>query len=252
MASDAWGSLAALTLAASLVVYACAKQKQATSEAPAAARAASAIETEDDRSRCAHEGRVDREVEETASSRAIQPNIRRVYAVVGRGDDAHRVLLCREVDQNLDGIKDVVRTYDDDGDPLKEMADTDYDGKIDTWTTFATGRVAELQVDRNRDGQPDEKRVYVHGKKLRAELDDDFDGRTDTWEIYEDGRLQRRGVDIDGDGKVDRWDRDEVAFRDAERREMEAEEKREKERREAEQSEADAGPTDARVSARKR
>jgi hypothetical protein len=234
--------------AASLVLYACSKQRAADTP-PTQERAVSSVQHGDDASRCEYEGRNDREVVETANSRSIQPNIRRVYAIIGTGEESRRVLQCREVDTNLDGVKDVVRTYNENGESLHEQADTDFDGRMDTWTTFAGGRVSEVQVDRNRDGQPDEKRVYVAGEKIRAELDDNHDGKPDVWEVYEHGILQRRGVDLDGDGKVDRWDRDEIAYRRAEEKEREEEERREAEAREAE---VDAGVTDARVSARNR
>ncbi len=248
MRSEVVVASVAVAVAASLALYACNKQQPAE-VAPPQERAVSEIQHGDDQSRCEFEGRADREAVETANSRAIQPNIRRVYAIIGQGEEARRVLQCREVDTNLDGVKDVVRTYNDDGESLHEQADSDFDGKIDTWTTFAGGRVSEVQVDRNRDGRPDEKRVYVRGEKLRAELDENFDGKPDVWEIYEQGILQRRGVDVDADGKVDRWDRDEIAHRRAEEKEREEEEQREREAREAE---ADAGVTDARVSARSR
>jgi hypothetical protein len=215
--------------------------------------ATSAVELGDDRSRCDFKGRTDRDVVETASPNSVKPNIRRVYGVIGQGEDARRILLCREVDTNLDGVKDVVRTYTDQGEPLHELVDSDFDGKIDTWITFAGGRIAEVKIDRNRDGQPDEKRVYIAGRKVRAEFDDNHTGKPNIREIYEDGHLQRRGVDLDGDGNIDRWDRDEVAARLADEKDREEAEKAER-KKQGEQ--ADAGPadaaTDARVSVRKR
>ena len=221
----------------------CAKHP-AANPAPTQARAVSHTQVEgSDVSRCDADGHADREVVETASPLAIQPNIRRVYAIVGVGEEARRVLQCREVDTNLDGVKDVVRTYNDEGESLHEMVDSDFDGKMDTWTTFAGGRVAEVKVDHNRDGRPDEKRVYVRGEKIRAELDENFDGKPDVWEIYEKGILQRRGVDVDGDEQVDRWDRDEVAYRLAEQKAREEEERKEREARKAEsRPEDDADP----------
>ena len=57
------------------------------------------------------------------------------------------MLLCREIDTNLDGIKDVVRTFNEKGEPLHEEADTNYDGKIDDWMNFVDGRIAEEDVD---------------------------------------------------------------------------------------------------------
>ena len=175
----------------------------------------------DDRSRCDYKGRPDREVVESLGPGAKTANIRRVYALLG--EDRHRVPTCREVDTNLDGVKDVVRTYTDKGDALSEVADTNFDGKMDTWITFAKGRVAKLRLDHNADGQDDETRFYVSGQLSRAQIDTNYDGKPDVWEIYDDGKLERRGVDLDFDGHVDRWDRDEIALREIEQKDAAAE-----------------------------
>lgn len=177
----------------------------------------------DDRSRCDFKGRSDREVVESLGPGAKKANIRRVYGVIGEGEDRHRVLMCREVDTNLDGVKDVVRTYTDKGEALNEVADTNFDGKMDTWITFAKGRVAKLREDHNNDGQDDETRFYVGGQLSRAQIDTNYDNKPDVWEIYDEGKLERRGVDLDFDGHVDRWDRDEIALREIEQKDAEAE-----------------------------
>jgi len=177
----------------------------------------------DDRSRCDFKGRSDREVVESLGPGAKNANIRRVYGVVGEGEDRHRVLMCREVDTNLDGVKDVVRTYTDKGEALNEVADTNFDGKMDTWITFTKGRVSKLREDHNGDGQDDETRFYVSGQLSRAQIDTNYDSKPDVWEIYDDGKLERRGVDLDFDGHVDRWDRDEIALREIEQKDAAAE-----------------------------
>jgi hypothetical protein len=213
---------------------------------------------QDDRSNCDFKGRQDRDVQETTGPGAVQPNIRRVFSIVGIGEDARRVLLCREVDTNLDGIKDVVRIYNDKGEATQEKADTDMDGRIDTWISFGRGRIAKVETDTNLDGIPDDTRHYVEGQLSRVQRDTNYDRKPDVWEIYEKGRLQRMGVDLDKDGHVDRWDRDEETAR------LEAQkEKEELEKEEQAALEAGAGAasdaalaadvvTDARVSARKR
>jgi hypothetical protein len=210
----------------------------------------------DDRSRCDFKGRADREVTQATGPGSAFPNVRRVYGVVGQGDDRRRVLLCREVDTNLDGAKDIVRTFNDRGEPLNELSDANYDGKIDTWITFARGRVAKMQIDTKGRGEPDETRFYVGGKLSRAQRDTNGDGKPDVWEVYDEGKLQRIGVDIDFDGHVDRWDRDEIALREIsekERLESEAEQKKaEAEKAQPAEVPADGGATDARVSARRR
>ena len=225
-----------------------------------------AVRAGDDISRCEYKGRADRDVEESSSRGSLRPNIRRIYAMVGEGDERRKFLLCREVDTNLDGIKDVVRTFNDKGESLREVADSNYDGKIDTWITFAHGRMAKVDLDRHGNGQPDEFRYYVQGKLARIQRDTNHDGRPDVWEIYEDGHLKRMGWDLDFDGRVDRWDRDEVAERIALEKEIQSEEQRKQEeaaKKKADEAsdnsaatpkpgKSDQTPVSGHVSARKR
>jgi hypothetical protein len=165
----------------------------------------------DDRSRCEFKGRIDREVVETAGPGALQPNVRRVYQMVGSGDSLHKAIMCREIDTNLDGIKDIVRTYNEKGESLHEEADTNYDGRVDTWITFSGGRIVKEDLDTDFDGHPDVSKYYTAGQLSRIQRDINRDGRPDRWEFYTAGKLERMGIDLDGDGHVDRWDHDEQA-----------------------------------------
>ena len=220
-ARDRWLTLGSVAFVVSAGVYACGGSSNA--KTGAALRGEVVGVAADDRSRCDYKGRADREVVESLGPGAKTANIRRVYGIVGEGEDRHRVLMCREVDTNLDGVKDVVRTYTDKGDALNEVADTNFDGKMDTWITFTKGRVSKLREDHNGDGQDDETRFYVSGVLSRAQIDTNYDNKPDIWEIYDDGKLERRGVDLDFDGHVDRWDRDEIALREIESKDAAAE-----------------------------
>lgn len=193
---------------------------KAAGEAKAANAAAQRSGSDGERhdgAQCEFKGRVDREVQESVGAGALQPTIRRVYRIVGEGDLRRRILACREVDTNLDGTKDLVRFYSDQGEAVEERADVDYDGALDTWIRFAKGRISQVAVDVNRDGTPDETRYYLRGKLSRVQRDENADGKPDIWEIYAGGRLERMGIDVDHDGRVDRWNRDEVAARTSER-----------------------------------
>jgi hypothetical protein len=150
------------------------------------------------------------EVNETAGPGSFRPNIRRVYKSVGDHENRHTVLLCREVDTNLDGLKDVVRTFNDKGEPLHEEADTNYDSKIDVWLNFTDGRVEEEDVDTTYTvGRPNVWKFYVDGQLSRVRRNTHCPGgQADTWEIYFKSRLERVGNDATCDGHVDRWDRD--------------------------------------------
>jgi len=191
----------------------------------------------DDKSRCDFKGRTDREVIESTGPGAMTPNVRRVFGIIGEGEDRRRVLFCREIDTNLDGSKDVVRTYSDKGDAVDEQADSNYDGRVDTWIRFSAGRISKVEVDNNGDGRPDETRYYVKGKISRVQRDTNGDGKADVWEVYAEGQLERMGVDLDFDGHVDRWDRDEVAHRIADQKEREEDEKAEAAKKAAEAAE---------------
>ena len=162
----------------------------------------------DDRSMCDYKGKADREASETAGPGSIQPNVRRVYQLVGTGEDRQKVLICREIDTNFDNVKDVVRHYNDKGESLREEADANFDGRLDTWITFSRGHLAEVRLDNNRDGNPDEWKFYSGGKLARVKRDNNYDSKADIWEIYREGQLERMGVDVDGDERVDRWDHD--------------------------------------------
>ncbi|MFO0618767.1 MAG: hypothetical protein U0414_39620 [Polyangiaceae bacterium] len=163
----------------------------------------------DDGSLCDWRNRKDREVLETAGPGAIIPNARRVFAVLGQGADRQRILVCREIDTNLDGTKDVVRKYNDKGESLFEQADSNYDGRIDTWLVFSKGHMSEAKFDKDYDGNPDEWDFYVGGHLSRVKRDTNRDGKPDRWEVYaSNGQLERIGVDLDNDERVDRWDYD--------------------------------------------
>ncbi|MDB4942515.1 MAG: hypothetical protein JWP97_2049 [Labilithrix sp.] len=170
----------------------------------------------DDRSMCDYKNKPELEVSESAGPGALRPNVRRVFKTFGEGDARRKVLACREIDSNLDGIKDVVRTFNPKGEALHEEADRDFDGRTDIWINFVDGRMNEEDIDTNNDGKPDVWKFYVDGQLQRIRRDRNFDGKPDIWEIYARGRLERLGLDDSYDGHVDRWDRDEQLKYEAE------------------------------------
>lgn len=210
----ACGASSSLRLALITCVMGCGTPAARTPQNSPKPAAHAAEEASQDGSRCKHEGAPDLDVAESVGSGSLQHNIRRVYRVSGEGEARRRVLVCREVDTNLDGRKDLFRRYNDQGHPLEELADSNYDGVIDTWIRFDKGQVIQVEVDEAWDGQPDERRHYVRGKLTRIERDTDQNGATDVWEYYVAGRLDRIGVDLNHDGRVDRWSRDSLASRE--------------------------------------
>lgn len=166
----------------------------------------------DDHGRCEIDDRI-HEVSEYDTSGDDVPDVRRVYRRAGDPPELRLVLICREADLNGDGIKDMVRFYNDDGRPLREEVDRNFDGQIDTITYFQEGRIIRQESDENGDGRVDAKVFFNDdGTPLRAERDlagrsTATEWRPDRWEYFENGRTVRMGTDIDGDGRVDRWDR---------------------------------------------
>ena len=153
------------------------------------------------------------EVSEYDTSGDGKPDVRKVFLRVGEGTLARLVLICRESDLNADGNKDVIRYYSEEGRPLREESDRNFDGRMDEITVFQEGQILRQEFDNTDDGKVDTKIFFDKGKPLRAERD--LNGRStaerwqpDRWEYFEEGRMVRMGTDIDGDGKVDRWDRD--------------------------------------------
>ena len=168
---------------------------------------------EDDKSRCSWD-QPDREVSEYDTNGDEQPDVRKVFKQMGKAPNTHLVLICREADLNGDGIKDIVRYYNDEGRPVREEADRNFDGQMDELSYFQEGRTIRQELDTNADGQVDMKIFFKDGEPLRAERD--MAGRStanqwhpDRWEYYEEGRLVRMGTDLDGDGRADRWDRNQ-------------------------------------------
>jgi len=167
----------------------------------------------DDHGRCSTDGE-GLEVSEYDTSGDENPDVRRVFHRIGEGGLVRLVLMCREADLNGDGVKDVVRFYNDEGRPLREESDRDFDGSIDTITVFQSGRVVRTELDEDSDGRVDTK-IYYDERGVTTRTERDVAGRStpdtwhpDRWEYYEEGRVVRMGTDIDGDGRVDRWDRD--------------------------------------------
>ena len=142
-------------------------------------------------------------------------NLRKVYRVLGTGATTHSTLICREADVNHDGLKDVVRLYDDDGKSLREDVDRNFDGIMDLAVIFQKGVVVTKEYDDDYDGKIDRKTFFDNGKPIRTERDllgHSTPGawRPSQWQYYEDGVVVRMGTDLDGDSKIDRWDRDQT------------------------------------------
>lgn len=106
-------------------------------------------------------------------------------------------------DTNGDGEVDRWITLD--GGVIREIAiDRDYDGSIDYITKYDDDfKKTEEQLDFNYDGKMDDFYFYASGKMYKREIDTNYDGHVDIW-VYLDGiYVKKYEKDTDFDGKVD-------------------------------------------------
>jgi hypothetical protein len=109
-----------------------------------------------------------------------------------------------ELDENFDGRPDRTLIYDSATHEVVQIEeDTNFDGKIDAWTSLRGGQVVGRRVDDNGDGQVDAWSTYRGGVITRLERDTNNDGFRDRVALYQDGRLVREERDDDGDGRTD-------------------------------------------------
>lgn len=151
-------------------------------------------------------------------------DVRKIYRVEGEGSEAQKIIVCRELDLDHDGRKDIFRFFNDEGRPQRELIDADFDGTIDSISFFEAGRLIKQEADRNEDGQADETRHFVHGKLMRVDRDDNHDGQIDVWEHWDQGDLVRIGYDVNRDKVADFWHRAPPREGEDEDEEEEAEE----------------------------
>ncbi|MCA9602359.1 MAG: hypothetical protein KC417_10055, partial [Myxococcales bacterium] len=163
-----------------------------------------------DPGRCDATG-ADREISEYDTTGDNVPDVRKVFMKVGAVPFSRLVMICREADVNGDGDKDVVRYYNDEGRPVREEADRNFDGKMDEITVYENGRIVLVELDADHNGIVDSKTFFEGGRPARSEKDTvgrstTTEWKPDRWEYFEHGRMVRMGTDVDGDGRVDRWD----------------------------------------------
>lgn len=139
-------------------------------------------------------------------------DLRRVYLIgcpVMLGQEVQPVLICREVDLNFDGRKDVFR-YFRAGAVATEHQDWDFDGTIDAIVYFAEGRPFSIELDRNGDGRFEMQVVLHEGNVRRVKVDavgdHHFDIHEDYWVDQGTGQSQLVSIqyDLQGDGTPDR------------------------------------------------
>jgi antitoxin component YwqK of YwqJK toxin-antitoxin module len=116
----------------------------------------------------------------------------------------------REVDRDGNGVRDAFYLYE--GDSLvEERHDGNSDGKIDRVVRYQARKVARSEEDLDHDGRMDTWTYFAsaggRAEISRVERDANGDGKADTFETYEQiaGKpsLKQRDEDKNGDGTVD-------------------------------------------------
>ncbi|MBN1835745.1 MAG: hypothetical protein JW820_07835 [Spirochaetales bacterium] len=88
------------------------------------------------------------------------------------------------MDRNYDTVVDYTVEYDSDGGKIRETMDFDYDGVMDDFYIFDSGKLVRQEIDSNYDGRIDVW-VYLDGVYIhRYEMDTDFDGQVDYVKDY--------------------------------------------------------------------
>jgi antitoxin component YwqK of YwqJK toxin-antitoxin module len=115
-------------------------------------------------------------------------------------------VLARSLDADRDGNPEEVRYHDAaTGRILRKEEDKNYDGTIDSWSSYESGVLVEIRRDNNEDGEVDEWQRYgPDGRMAAREVDRDYDGGRDAFFVYEGGSLIEERHDGDSDGSVDR------------------------------------------------
>jgi len=122
------------------------------------------------------------------------------------GNEREIDVLARSLDADRDGNPEEVRYHDAaTGVILRKEEDKDYEGTIDTWSSYESGVLVEIQRDNNEDGKADEwERYGPDGRMTAREVDRNYDGTRDAVFVYEAGSLVEERHDGSSDGSVDR------------------------------------------------
>jgi hypothetical protein len=130
----------------------------------------------------------------------------RAVVPAGAWDNARETpVLKRVLDADRDGLPEQVRYYDARGEVLlRQEQDTDYDGRLDTWTVYQGGRLVTRNLDTSGDGKPDAFERYEGGRMVERSIDRDGDGVRDASYLYAGGSLQEESHDRNNDGAPDR------------------------------------------------
>jgi len=120
------------------------------------------------------------------------------------GNSEPMVIIKRSLDADRDGNPEQIRYIDKStGEMIRKEADTDYDGALDTWHTYAGKSLDERTLDTNDDGRVDTWERYQGGRMVERIIDRDGNGRQDAFYTFSKGSLVEERHDRNDDGEAD-------------------------------------------------
>jgi hypothetical protein len=114
--------------------------------------------------------------------------------------------VCKAIDPNFDGVKDAYIYFDESGKIRRREADFDRDGIPDEVAVFDNGVIVSKELETNFDSKLDTWETYAGGRLAKTERDSDGDGIIDEWWEFnrpEDPSCAIVVRDRNADGKPD-------------------------------------------------
>jgi len=129
-----------------------------------------------------------------------------VTIVAGSWDNEVAIEVTRGVlDADRNGVPEQIRFFDSDSMLLLRLEqDSNFDGKLDIWNTYADGELSARVRDTNGDENADVWERYEDDRMIDRTIDRDHDGVADAFYVYGGGILVAERHDANNDGTVDR------------------------------------------------
>jgi hypothetical protein len=109
------------------------------------------------------------------------------------------------LDADRDGVPEQIRFFDRETKVLlRKEVDSNYDGSLDTWSTYKDGMLVSRLRDTNRNGDVDVWESYAEDRMTDRTIDRDHDHIADAFYQYSGGILAEERHDVNNDGVVDR------------------------------------------------
>ncbi len=109
-----------------------------------------------------------------------------------------------KLDRNLDGMVDLVSSYNRKGRIYKSKLDDNFDGVFESLITYERGNPILTEVDIDNNGDADHRTYFRDGVFYKVEISDPTSGVTRKIQNYKLNKLVSSSFDSDGDGVFDK------------------------------------------------